>query len=62
MKVIVIGATSGIGRALALKMSERGYMVGIAGRRSVLLDSLEGELKGKCVKATMDLTNIAELF
>ncbi len=60
MKVIIIGATSGIGRELAKQMSNYGYVVGITGRRSELLDSLEKELSGKCFKSTMDLADISE--
>ena len=30
---IVIGATSGIGRAVAVRLAVAGYRVGIAGRR-----------------------------
>lgn len=37
-KVIVIGGTSGIGKAVALKLAQAGYIVGVAGRREHLLD------------------------
>lgn len=60
MKAIIIGATSGIGRELAKQMSNEGYLVGITGRRSHLLDSLEQELPCQCFKAQMDLTQISE--
>ncbi|ALO44341.1 SDR family NAD(P)-dependent oxidoreductase [Pseudoalteromonas phenolica] len=60
MKAVIIGATSGVGRELAKLMSASGYVVGITGRRSNLLDSLEKELPSKCFKSTMDLTNISE--
>ncbi len=60
MKAVIIGATSGIGRELAKQMSADGYIVGITGRRSNLLDSLEEELASECFKSTMDLTNISE--
>jgi short-subunit dehydrogenase len=60
MKAIIIGATSGIGRELAKQMSAEGYIVGITGRRTALLNSLEAELANKCFKSTMDLTNIPE--
>lgn len=58
MKAIIIGATSGIGREMAIQMSALGYAVGITGRRSELLDSLEKALSGECFKSTMDLTCI----
>lgn len=60
MKAIIIGATSGIGRELAKQMSNEGYHVGITGRRSHLLDSLETELPCQCFKARMDLTRVSE--
>ena len=37
---IVIGATSGIGRAVAVRLAAAGYRVGIAGRREELLREL----------------------
>lgn len=39
-KAIVIGATSGIGRELALILSKNDYRIGIMGRRSELLETL----------------------
>ncbi len=54
-KAIIIGATSGIGRALALELSHRGYAVGIAGRRAELLASLAAELPGPSAQMTLDL-------
>ena len=38
MRAIVIGATSGIGRAVAGLMAEEGWTVGIAGRRREMLE------------------------
>lgn len=40
-KAIVIGASSGIGRSLALLLAENGYKVGITGRKSELLEALK---------------------
>lgn len=60
MKAIIIGATSGIGRELAKQMSLAGYTVGITGRRTHLLDSLEEQLAYDCYKERMDLTDISE--
>jgi len=39
-RVIIIGATSGIGRALASFYVEAGWTVGVCGRRSALLEEL----------------------
>ena len=43
---IVTGATSGIGKATALKLAENGYDLIITGRRKEKLDELENELIG----------------
>lgn len=40
-KAIVIGATSGIGREVALQLAEKGWLVGIAGRRTDLLRGVQ---------------------
>ena len=40
-KAIVIGATSGIGKALADLLVENGYFVGITGRRVNLLEEIK---------------------
>src|SRR5215203_2800899 len=40
-KIIIIGATSGIGRALAGLYAERGDIVGITGRRQGLLGEMQ---------------------
>ncbi len=40
-KAIVVGATSGIGKALALLLAEHGYQVGITGRRAALLAQIK---------------------
>jgi short-subunit dehydrogenase len=43
---IVIGASSGIGRALAVALSLEGYRVGVVARRTDLLAQLQAELTG----------------
>ncbi len=45
-KAIIIGATSGIGKELAKVVSQNNYIVGLAGRRTQLLDELKEELPG----------------
>lgn len=63
-KVIIIGATSGIGRGLAKMYVDNGYLVGATGRRKELLDSLQAESLQKIITACFDVTgneNIAQL-
>ncbi len=43
-KAIVIGASSGIGRATAKQLAQKGYDIGIAARRTELLESLGQEI------------------
>ena len=42
-KAIIIGASSGIGRALAMELVSDGYHIGIVGRRASLLESAKSE-------------------
>jgi short-subunit dehydrogenase len=54
-KVIIIGASSGIGRDLAIEMSKRGYEVGIAARRLEMLQEVAKACSGKTYVKTMDM-------
>jgi short-subunit dehydrogenase len=56
-KVIIIGASSGIGQALATVFSEKGYEVGLIARRLELLHDLQKELKTKSYIKQVDITN-----
>ena len=56
-KAIVIGATSGIGRALVKVLVENGFMVGATGRRKHLLDTLQAEHPGKVFISAFDVTD-----
>ena len=60
MKAIIIGATSGIGRELAIQMTAKGYELGITGRRAELLETLNAELGGKSHLKVMDITSFEE--
>jgi short-subunit dehydrogenase len=55
-RAIVIGASSGIGRALAVELSFCGYHVGVAARRTDLLAQLRNELSGPCAIKTIDVS------
>ena len=54
---IIIGASSGIGRALAVALSADGYRVGVVARRTELLVQLKAELTGPCVVKTVDVSD-----
>lgn len=57
-KAIVIGATSGMGKGLAVRLVDEGYYVGITGRRTHLLEELKnGNPDYFCLK-TFDITDI----
>src|SRR4051812_49146178 len=63
-RVIIIGATSGIGLALAKLFIRDGNRVGVTGRRSHLLDDLQKEFPLQVVTECFDVMeneNIAHL-
>lgn len=58
----ITGASSGIGRSLALKMASHGETVALVARRGPLLDSLAddiGQGGGKALVLTCDVTDLA---
>lgn len=57
---IVVGASSGIGRALAKLLAEDGYAIGLAARRTKLLVELQEELPGRSHVETIDVTRVEE--
>ena len=58
-RAIVIGATSGIGRAVAERLAAAGYRVGVTGRRGTLLDELAAANPGAFCRAVADVTDPA---
>ena len=62
-RAIIVGATSGIGRAVTTALLRQGWQVGIAGRREHLLNELEAEFRAEnVVSEVMDVTRIAFEF
>jgi short-subunit dehydrogenase len=55
-KILIIGATSGIGRELARLYAAAGHRIGATGRRQELLDSLQLEYPDRILTATSDAT------
>jgi short-subunit dehydrogenase len=57
-KSIVIGASSGIGEAVARELSNRGWAVGVAARRVEQLEALAADLGAEAHVQPMDLKNV----
>ena len=55
-RVIVVGATSGIGREVALCMLRRGWLLGVAGRREDALEALRKRYPEQVVAYPIDVT------
>lgn len=55
-KVIIIGATSGIGRALAILYAQKNCIVGVTGRRRALPDSLQKDFPDNIIIECFDVT------
>lgn len=53
---IIIGASSGIGKALAKKLSREGYAIGLVSRRTELLQELQKELTTPTFIRKIDIT------
>lgn len=60
-KAIIIGATSGIGKELSKLLTEDGYAVGIAGRRTELLTEIEKGNPELYIINTFDITEIKNI-
>jgi len=56
-KAIIIGASSGIGKALAYELSKNGYTLGLVSRRKELLKDLQKELASPVYIKKIDVTN-----
>jgi len=56
MNILIIGATSGIGKALFESYAKDGHRVGIVGRRTQLLEELHQQYPANAVVATADIT------
>lgn len=61
MNIVIIGATSGIGKALFEKYANENNRIGIIGRRAHLLDELFQKYPSKTIPAKADITNLEEI-
>ena len=53
---IIVGASSGIGRALSVALARDGYRIGVLARRTELLTQLQTELASLCTIKTADVS------
>ena len=58
-KVIIVGATSGIGMEVAKLFLQNNYQVGIAGRRKERLEMLKNEFPQNCFIEPIDITQVS---
>ena len=56
MKIIIIGATSGLGRGTAELFAKAGHQLGITGRRVELLQEIQSQYPSNIIIETMDVT------
>ena len=61
MNIVIIGATSGIGKALFEKYAREDNRIGTIGRRTHLLDELYQKYPSQTVSAKADITIIEEI-
>jgi short-subunit dehydrogenase len=59
-RAIVIGASSGIGKELAIILSQNGFWVGLAGRRIDLLEELKSDLPNPAFPKQMDISDCSD--
>lgn len=61
-RVLIVGASSGVGRAIALKYAKRGAQVAVMGRRKQLLDKVRQECQaagsGKALAVVGDFSEV----
>jgi short-subunit dehydrogenase len=57
-KIIIIGASSGIGRELAKRYASQGNHVAVTGRRAALLEELAGQHPGRILARTYDVCDM----
>lgn len=60
-KVMILGGSSGIGKALALQLAKENYQVAVTGRRSHLLEELKVQYPEQIIYMATDHTEIRSL-
>jgi short-subunit dehydrogenase len=56
-QAIIVGASSGLGWELAVQLADKGYQLGVMGRRGALLQQLVEQLPGDHFVQTTDVTH-----
>lgn len=59
-KAIIIGASSGIGKELAIVLAKNDYEIGLMARRTELLEALKNEIPTKTHVGHIDLSKVPE--
>ncbi|MCX7982352.1 MAG: SDR family oxidoreductase [Syntrophales bacterium] len=59
--VLITGGSSGIGRALALKLSEAGAKLALVARRRELLDEVRSRISGPCLAIPADVVDFSQM-
>jgi short-subunit dehydrogenase len=54
-KVIIIGATSGIGKEMALQYAQKGHIIGVTGRRAMLLNEMKEKFPARIFTSCFDV-------
>jgi short-subunit dehydrogenase len=60
-KAIIIGATGGIGKAVAEILLQEGYLVGVTGRREDLFPAMQQQFTGRIFCKKMDVQELSTL-
>ena len=60
-KAIILGASSGIGKEMALWFARNGWRVGIVGRRKELLDDIASQSNGRILASAFDVNEVSLL-
>jgi len=55
-RIIIVGASSGIGREMAKQYALEGNLVGVTGRRTELLEELRNSFSGRIIYSAFDVT------
>ena len=59
-RILIVGATSGLGRLLAERYRDEGHIVGVCGRRIALLEEI-GKGRERVKTEILDVTDIASI-